>query len=58
MTLAATGMMEMDSKIQYLCMLVRGEALCHFDVLSANVENKETLNVDYYTKGWRYIFSL
>ena len=51
MTLAATGMMEMDSNIQYLCTLVRGEALCHFDVLSANVENKETLNVDYYTKG-------
>ena len=37
MTLTETGMLEMDAKIQYLRMLVRGEALRQFDLLYADV---------------------
>ena len=48
MTLAVTGNLDMEAKIQYLCTLVRGEALRQFDLLSSDVENTETLNVDYY----------
>ena len=48
----------MDAKIQYLRILVRGEALLQFDVLYADVENIETLNVDYYIKGLEFFFSL
>ena len=51
MTLAVTGMLEMDAKIQYLCTLVRGEALHQFYLLPADAENTKTLNVDYYIKG-------
>ena len=50
MTLAATETLEMDSKIRYLCTLVRWEALLQFDLLSADVENTETLNVENYIK--------
>ena len=50
MTLAETGTMEIDAKIQYLHMLVRGKALRQFALLSADVVNTETLNVDYYIK--------
>ena len=44
MTLVASGMPEMGTNIQYLCMLVRGEVLCQFDLLSADVESTDTLN--------------
>ena len=37
MTLAATGMLEMDAKIQYLRTLVHGEALSQFEFFSAYV---------------------
>ena len=37
--LAVTGPPDMDAKIQYLCTLVRGEALRQFDLFSADVEN-------------------
>ena len=50
-TLAETGTLEMDANIQYLCTLLWGEALRWFELLSADVENMETLNVDYYIKG-------
>ena len=46
MTLAETGTLDMDTNIQYLHTTGNGEALCQFDLLSADVENKETLNVD------------
>ena len=46
----------MGVKIQYLRTLVRGEALRHFYVLSADVENTETLNLDYYIKGLALYF--
>ena len=39
MILAATGTLDMDTKIQYLCPLVRGEALRQFYLLSADVKN-------------------
>ena len=58
MTLAPTRTLEMDDNIQYLCTLVHGEALNYFDLLSSEVENKETLNVDYYIKGLALYFSL
>ena len=31
MTLVATGMQETNAKVQYLCTIVCGEALCQFD---------------------------
>ena len=42
MTLAATGTLETEVKFQYIFMFVRGEALHHFDLLSADVKNTET----------------
>ena len=39
-------------------MLFRGEALRQFDFWSADVENIETLNVDYYIKGLALYFPL
>ena len=48
MTRTATGNMYMDAKIQYLLTLFHGEAFCQFVLLSAEVENTETLNVDFY----------
>ena len=51
MTLAATGTLDTDAMIQCLCTLVHGEVLYQFDLLSADIENIETLNVDYYIKG-------
>ena len=51
MTLAATEALYMDVKIHYLRMLVYGEALPQFELLSADLKNTETLNVDYYIKG-------
>ena len=48
----------MDAGIQYISMLVRGEALHQFYFLSADAENTETLNVDYYIKGLSLYFPL
>ena len=58
MTLAATGTPEMDAGIQYLIMLVRGEGLHQFDLFSADIENTETLNMEYYIKGLALYFLL
>ena len=49
--LVTTGMMETDTNIQYLRMLVCGEVLCQFDLLFADSESTETLNVVYIVKG-------
>ena len=46
MTLTVSGTMEAGARIQYICTLVRGEALSHFVSLSADVESMQTLNVD------------
>ena len=52
MTLAATETLEMEKKVQYLCTLVCEEALCQFDLVSADAKNTETLlDVDYLLKG-------
>ena len=51
MTLMTTGTLETGEKIHYLCMLVCGEALHHFDSLYADMEITETLNVEYIVKG-------
>ena len=48
----------MDAKIHYIRTLSHGEALRQVDLLSADVENTETLNVDYYIKGLAFYFSL
>ena len=34
-TLLASGMPTIDAKVQYLCIIIRGEALCQFESLSA-----------------------
>ena len=51
MTLEATGMLDIYARIQYLCMLVHGKTLRQFDLFSTEIENTETINVDYYIKG-------
>ena len=56
MTLAASGTLEAGAKYQYLCNLVRGEALRQFDSLSADVDFSETLNVDYIITGLAQYF--
>ena len=56
MTLAATGTLEMDAKIQYIHKLVRGEALRQFNLFSADVENIETLNLNYHIKSLALYF--
>ena len=58
MTLGATGKLDMDAKIQYLCTLVHGEALHQFDLFSTDVDNTETLNVNYYITGLGLYFIL
>ena len=57
-TLMETWKQETDTNIQYLCTPVCGEALRQFDLFSADVENTETLNVDYYIRGLAVYFSL
>ena len=37
-TLANTGTLEKESKVQYLCTIARGKLLRQFDLLSADVE--------------------
>ena len=56
MTLVVSGTLEMGKNIQYLCTIVRVEALHKFDSLSANLESTETLNVEYIIKGLRLYF--
>ena len=52
MTLSATGTLEAEAKVQYLCTLPRGEALRQFDSLYSDMKNIETpLDVDYLLKG-------
>ena len=57
MTLAVIGTLDMDEKIQYICTLVCKEALRQFDLLYADVENTESLNVDYHIKGLALYFT-
>ena len=58
-TLAAMGTLETEAKVHYLHMLVFGEALNQFDLLSADMENMDTsLDVDYLLKGLAWYFSM
>ena len=45
MTPAASGMLEAGVKAQYFCIVVWGEALRQFDLLSADVESTNPLTV-------------
>ena len=56
MTPAATGTLETDTKIQCLCRLFCGEALCQFESLYADVEIPEKINVEYIIKGLALYF--
>ena len=47
MPLTATWTLETGAKIQYLCKIVRVEALHYFDLLYTDVVSIETLNVEY-----------
>ena len=47
MTLAASGTLEAGVKYKYLYTLAHREALLQFELLSADVESAETLNVDH-----------
>ena len=50
-TLAASGMLDIGAKIQYLCTLIHGEPLRQFESLSADVESMDTLNVEFIIEG-------
>ena len=51
------GTIKTESKVQYICMLVRGEALHQFDLLYVDVENKNSsLDVDYLLNGLAWYF--
>ena len=57
MTLAATGTLDMEARVKYLCALVHGEALRQFDLVSDDAKKTETLlYVDDLIKGlsWYY----
>ena len=40
--LTASGTLETDAKVQYLCTIVHGEGLLQFEPLSADVEGTNT----------------
>ena len=54
--LAESGTLDMGVNIQYLCTLAHGEALHKFELLSADVENTETLTLSYIIKGLALYF--
>ena len=51
MTLEASGTLAADVKIQYLCTLVRGEALRQLDTLSVEVRSTNSENLKYIILG-------
>ena len=59
MTLAGTGTLETESKVQYLCTLFCGEAFRNFDLLYADAKHTETpLDMNYLLKGLAWNFYL
>ena len=56
MTLLATGTLDMDAKMPYSRTIFYRQLLRQFDLLSDDVKNIETLNVDYYIKGLVFYF--
>ena len=55
-TLAESGKLDSDANFQYLCTIVRREALRQFDLLSADVEPTETLDTDCIIRGLAQYF--
>ena len=45
-TLVASRTLGTDTKVQYICMLVRGEVLCQYGSPSADVERTNPLTVE------------
>ena len=56
MTTAVSGTLETGTKVKYLRVLVCGEALRHFDLLSSDVESTEPLTVEYIINGLSLYF--
>ena len=56
MTLLASGTLEAGTKYQCLLTLVLRDALRQFDLLSADIEITEALNVDYTIRGVAWYF--
>ena len=56
MTLVSSGMLEMGVNIQCLRMIVCGEALNEFDLLSSDMEMIKSLTVEYIIKGLSLYF--
>ena len=56
-TLLASGMPTIDAKVQYLCIIVRGEALCQFDILYADFESSTPLTLEAIFWYWVRTFS-
>ena len=54
MTLAASETLEAGEKYQYLLTLVHREVLRQFDLLSADVEGTNALNIDHIIRGLAY----
>ena len=50
-TLVDSGTLETGAKVQYLHMLVNGEALHQFELLSIGMESTKTLNEEYIING-------
>ena len=50
MTIAASRKLQTGAKDQYLCILVHGESLCQFYLLSADMESTNPLNMEYIIK--------
>ena len=46
MALAVSGMMMMETKVKYLCKIVRGKALRQFDLLYSEVKGTNPLTVE------------
>ena len=56
MNLAASGTLVTGAKTQYLCTLVRGEALIKFDLLYADVEGANPKTVETIILGLAFYF--
>ena len=57
MTPVATGTLQTEAKVQYLCIIFHGEAFRKFELLSNDAKNTETpLYVDYLLKVSAWYF--
>ena len=57
LNLAATGALGMGANIWYLRTIVHVEVLHQFEFFFSDVENTETLDVDYYTLIGEYTYA-